>query len=218
MKIEINNYSKTLGNEEILKNINLSFTSGKIYGIVGRNGSGKSILLKSICGFANIKKGEIKIDNKILGQDIEFPNDVGAVLDGAGFLNNLTGFKNLRVLADINGKISDEKIIETMKLVGLESAIKKKYKHYSMGMKQKMAICQAIMEEPKALILDEVFNGLDKESVVEIRKLLIEYRKEGRLIIITSHIIDDINLLCDEVYEINNGEITFIDFSDRKGE
>lgn len=218
MKIEINNYSKTLGKEEILKNINLTFTSGNIYGIVGRNGSGKSILLKSICGFANIKKGSIKIDNKILGKDIEFSNDIGAVLDGAGFLNNLTGFKNLKILADITGKISDEKIIETMKLVGLEGVQKKKYKHYSMGMKQKLAICQAIMEEPQALILDEVFNGLDKESVIEIRQLLKKYKKDKKLVIITSHIIDDINLLCDEVYEINNGEINIINSSDRSCE
>lgn len=207
MKIEIVNYSKKIGGNQILKNINLMLESGKIYGLIGKNGSGKSILLKSICGFANIKEGEIRINNKCLGKDIEFSEDIGAVLDGAGFLNNLSGFKNLKILAEINKKINDDKILDTMKLVGLKGHEKKKYKNYSMGMKQKLAIAQSIMEEQKILILDEIFNGLDKESVEDIKKILKKYKKENRLIVITSHITDDIKGLCDEVYELNDGKL-----------
>lgn len=210
MNINIRNYSKTIKSEVILKNINLEFKCGNIYGIIGRNGSGKSILLKSICGFANIENGEIEIDNKRVGKDIEFPNDIGAILDGAGFLNNMSGFKNLKILASINNKIDDEKIRNVMIKMGLDPNDKKKYKLYSLGMKQKLAICQAIMEDPKILILDEIFNGLDNETVLMVRKLLIDYKKAGKLIIITSHIKEDIDLLCDSVYEINSGEIKLV--------
>ncbi|MGL5615115.1 MAG: ATP-binding cassette domain-containing protein [Sarcina sp.] len=207
MKIEILNYNKTLSNEKILKDISLTFESGHIYGIIGKNGSGKSVLLKSICGFANIKNGQIKIDGKILGKDLEFPERLGAILDGSGFLNNFSGFKNLKLLAEINNLISDNDIKNTMSFMGLDPYSKKKYKHYSMGMKQKLSICQAIMENPEILILDEIFNALDDDTVKILRELLLKYKKENKLIILTSHIKEDISVLCDEVYELTNGSI-----------
>ena len=205
--IQIRNYSKTLNNEKVLENINMTFEYGNIYGVVGKNGSGKSLLLKSICGFANIKEGEIKIDNQILGKDLEFPKNIGAILDGAGFLNNLSGFENLKILASINNQISDNEIYKVMNLLGLDPLSTKKYKVYSLGMKQKLAICQAIMEDSKILILDEVFNALDEDTVVLMRNILKQFRNEGKLIIITSHIKEDIDTLCNQVYQLNNGKI-----------
>ena len=207
MKIEIKEYTKELDHNIILKNINLQLEGGKIYGLIGRNGSGKSILLKSICGLAEINTGEIKINNKILGKDIEFSPDIGAVLDGAGFIPYLSGFKNLKLLASINNKITDEDIRETMKSLLLEPNDNKPYKKYSLGMKHKLALAQALMESPKILILDEPFNAIDNESVKEIRDRLIKYRDKGALILITSHIAEDIILMCDEVFKINNGEL-----------
>lgn len=207
MDIQVKNYSKSIGGELILDNINLNLKGGNIYGIVGRNGSGKSVLLKSICGFAKIVDGEIKIGDKCIGKDIEFSDDIGAILDGAGFLNGITGFKNLKILAQIRGKIDDKKIKEIMIMMGLDPDSKKKYKAYSLGMKQKLALCQAFMEDCKILVLDEVFNGLDAESVKLVRSLLFKYKEDGKLIIVTSHIKDDIDILCDEVYEIADKKI-----------
>ncbi|MEG1410985.1 MAG: ABC transporter ATP-binding protein [Terrisporobacter sp.] len=210
MHIKIINYSKSIKEAEVLKNINVEFHGNKIYGIVGKNGSGKSVLLKSICGLANIDTGEILINNEVLGKDIEFPKDLGAVLDGAGFLPNLSGFKNLKLLASIKNKISDEKIKKCMEHLDLNPNDKKMYKSYSMGMKQKLLIAQAIMEDPKILILDEIFNGLDDDTVNIVRELLLKYKSEGRLIIITSHIKEDIDLLCDKIYKMNNGKMDII--------
>ncbi|MDY3000187.1 ABC transporter ATP-binding protein [Romboutsia timonensis] len=207
MFIKIENYTKRIKNDIILEDINISLAKGKAYGFVGRNGSGKSMLMKSICGMLKIDTGRILIDGKELGKDIECHPSIGALLDGGGFLNNLTGFENLKLLASIRNKITDERIIHTLKIVGLDPKDKKNYKKYSLGMKQKLAIAQAIMEDPDILVLDEPFNSLDSQTVNEMRSLLKQLKENGKTILISSHIDNDIKMICDEIFEIDKGRI-----------
>ena len=212
--IKIENYTQKIKNDIILNDINLHLKENKIYGFVGRNGSGKSILFKGICGLLNISNGKIIIKGKEIGKDIDFYDNLGAVLDGAGFLPNLSSFDNLKLLASIRNKISDSDIKSALNKVGLDPNDKKKYKKYSLGMKQKLALAQAIMENPELLILDEPFNGLDSYSVKDIREMLIDYKKEGKTILISSHIKEDIDILCDEVYELDRGNINKLNIGD----
>lgn len=205
--IEVKNFTKKINKDIILQDINFKLEPGKIYGFIGKNGSGKSILFKSICGLANITEGSIIINKNELGKDIKFYDNLGAVLDGAGFLPNLSGFENLKLLSLINNKISDAEISESISLVGLDPNNKKTYKKYSLGMKQKLSIAQAIMENPDILVLDEPFNALDESSLTHIRELLLQYKNNGKTILISSHMKDDIKLLCDEVYELSNKNI-----------
>lgn len=202
--IEMKNVSKSFKGMILFEDINLSIDKGEIYGIIGHNGSGKSVLFKILCGFSAPNKGEIRIDGKILGRDITFPDNFGVIIDRPGYISNKTGLENLRSLALIQNKISENDIISTMSLVGLQPNAEQKVKDYSLGMKQKLAIAQAIMENQQVLVLDEPFNALDSDSVQHIRELLLQFKKEGRTIILTSHNQDDINLLCDKVYRINN--------------
>ena len=212
--INIANYTQKIKKDIILNDINLHLKENKIYGFVGRNGSGKSILFKGICGLLNISNGKIIIKGKEIGKDIDFYDNLGAVLDGAGFLPNLSSFDNLKLLASIRNKISDSDIKSALNKVGLDPNDKKKYKKYSLGMKQKLALAQAIMENPELLILDEPFNGLDSYSVKDIREMLIDYKKEGKTILISSHIKEDIDILCDEVYELDRGNINKLNIGD----
>ena len=212
--IKIENYTQKIKKDIILNDINLHLKENKIYGFVGRNGSGKSILFKGICGLLNISNGKIIIKGKEIGKDIDFYDNLGAVLDGAGFLPNLSSFDNLKLLASIRNKISDSDIKSALNKVGLDPNDKKKYKKYSLGMKQKLALAQAIMENPELLILDEPFNGLDSYSVKDIREMLIDYKKEGKTILISSHIKEDIDILCDEVYELDRGNINKLNIVD----
>ena len=212
--IKIENYTQKIKKDIILNDINLHLKENKIYGFVGRNGSGKSILFKGICGLLNISNGKIIIKGKEIGKDIDFYDNLGAVLDGAGFLPNLSSFDNLKLLASIRNKISDSDIKSALNKVGLDPNDKKKYKKYSLGMKQKLAFAQAIMENPELLILDEPFNGLDSYSVKDIREMLIDYKKEGKTILISSHIKEDIDILCDEVYELDRGNINKLNIGD----
>lgn len=212
--IKIENYTQKIKKDIILNDINLHLKENKIYGFVGRNGSGKSILFKVICGLLNISNGKIIIKGKEIGKDIDFYDNLGAVLDGAGFLPNLSSFDNLKLLASIRNKISDSDIKSALNKVGLDPNDKKKYKKYSLGMKQKLALAQAIMENPELLILDEPFNGLDSYSVKDIREMLIDYKKEGKTILISSHIKEDIDILCDEVYELDRGNINKLNIGD----
>lgn len=212
--IKIENYTQKIKKDIILNDINLHLKENKIYGFVGRNGSGKSILFKGICGLLNISNGKIIIKGKEIGKDIDFYDNLGAVLDGAGFLPNLSSFDNLKLLASIRNKISDSDIKSALNKVGLDPNNKKKYKKYSLGMKQKLALAQAIMENPELLILDEPFNGLDSYSVKDIREMLIDYKKEGKTILISSHIKEDIDILCDEVYELDRGNINKLNIGD----
>lgn len=205
--ISLENVSKSFKRNILFDNIDLNVEKGKIYGIVGPNGIGKSVLFKMICGFVFPDKGIITVDGLELGKSKRFPQNLGVIIDRPGYIANKTGFQNLKELALIRGKIDDEKISETMKMVGLNPENVEKVKDYSLGMKQKLAIAQAIMEDQQVLILDEPLNALDAESVKKIRMLLLTFKNEGRTILLTSHNQEDIDVLCDSVYRINNYQL-----------
>lgn len=207
MRIEIDGLSKKIGNEIILDDINLEFVGGKIYGLIGRNGSGKSMLLKSICGFIKPDIGTIVVDKIDIYKEHTFPKNTAAVLDQSNYMPDLTGFENLKVLASIQNKIGDDEILSALESVNLISEKDKKFKKYSLGMKQKLAIAQALMESPNIIILDEPFNGLEEESANKIRNVLLNEKKKGKLIIIATHIKEDIDSLCDVLYQMKNGKI-----------
>ncbi|MGZ0084780.1 ABC transporter ATP-binding protein [Caldibacillus thermoamylovorans] len=201
--IQLNQVSKSFKGETILENVNFSAERGKIYGIIGPNGSGKSVFFKLICGFLLPDQGSVIVDGEVLGTNKRFPSDFGIIIDRPGYIAGKTGFENLKALALIRNQIDDDKIKQTMRMVGLNPESPQKVKHYSLGMKQKLAIAQAIMEDQQTLILDEPFNALDADSVETIRHLLRKFREEGRTILLTSHNQEDIDVLCDEVYKIN---------------
>ena len=202
--IELKNVSKSFKGLSLFEDLSVSFEEGKIYGIVGHNGSGKSVLFKMMCGFVFPDHGGVIVNDEELVNNKRFPENFGIIIDKPGFLGDKTGFENLRYLADIQKGITNEEIKETMGKVGLHHTILQKVKNYSLGMKQKLAIAQAIMEDQKTLLLDEPFNGLDVDSVENIRMLLKDLNREGKTIILTSHNNDDIDLLCDHVFRIRN--------------
>ena len=205
--IEITNLSKKFKDKSILNNINISMDKGKVYGFVGRNASGKTVFFKLLCGFLSPTEGRICIDGREIGKDIDFPEDCGVIIENPGFIDNISGIKNLKILADINKKIDENKIRNTIKLVGLDPDDRRSVKNYSLGMKQKLAIAQAIMEDPKILVLDEPMNSLDEESVQIIRDIIIDMKNKGVTVLISSHIKEDIEVLCDEVFKVSNGKI-----------
>lgn len=206
--IECKNVSlKDERRQMLLNDINLSLEKGKIYGIVGRNGSGKTMLFRTICGFWKPTAGENWVDGKRIGKDIEFLQNAGVVIGETNFLGGVSGFDNLMMLAEINNKIQKEQVLEALEEVQLLKDKDKKYRRYSLGMKQKLRLAQAFMEKPEILILDEPFNGLDQESVEHIRELLLKQKEKGVTILIASHIAEDINVLCDEIYEMNLGRV-----------
>ncbi len=207
MKIQIKNVSKSFKKINVLDNINLTFESGKIYGLIGRNGSGKSVLLKMICGFYTPSSGEILFDNVNYIKNKEFPKNVGALIESPSFLPDLTGYQNLELLASIQSKISDNEINDILKKVNLFEEKNKKYSNYSLGMKQKLGVAQALMEDPKIIILDEPFNGIENETAQKLRNLLVEEKKKDKIIILASHIKDDIINLADIVYEFDNNNV-----------
>ncbi len=202
--IELRNISKSYKGLTLFENTSATFEKGKIYGIIGHNGSGKSVLFKMMCGFVFPDQGSIFVNGEELGKNKRFPENFGIIIDKPGYLGDKTGFENLRYLADIQNKISDEKIKEVMEKVGLHHTIKQKVKNYSLGMKQKLAIAQAIMEDQEVLLLDEPFNGLDVDSVENIRSLIMGLNKEGKTIILTSHNNEDIDILCEHVFRVRN--------------
>ncbi|UJW59059.1 ATP-binding cassette domain-containing protein [Bacillus sp. A116_S68] len=205
--IEITNVSKTYKKTTLLDNISLQIEEGKTYGFVGYNGSGKSLLFKAICGLTKIQEGQIIVNNEQIGKDTDFINNAGVIVETPNFIPSLSGIENLRLLAEIQHTISDKEINEALVKVGLESHKDKKVKHYSLGMKQRLRIAQAIMENPKILILDEPFNGLDKDGIEIIHQLLLKEKSLGKTILLTSHHENDIDTLCDVVFEMNNGKI-----------
>ncbi len=207
MKIDIKDYTKTIRKKTILENINLSFESGKIYGLHGRNGSGKTMLLRAICGLILPTEGSVSIDGKIIGKDIEFPNSVGIIIESMSMLPEYSGYDNLKMLAKIKKIATDNDIRTAMNAVGLDPENKKRVGTYSLGMKQKLNIAQAIMEKPELYLLDEPTNALDEGTVNDIRDLLLQLKKNGALIIIASHNKEDLSVLCDEVIKINEGQI-----------
>ncbi len=210
--IEIKNVTKKFGNnaDTALRKINLSVHGSQIVGIIGHNGSVKTILMKCICGFLPIDSGEISVCGKRIGRDIDFPDNIGIIIETPGFLPNFSGFSNLWQLAKIRGKISQEDVRNAIKKVGLNPDDKKHVGRYSLGMRQRLGLAQAIMEDPDLLILDEPMNGLDKESVAEIREYLLELKNRGKTILLTSHSAEDIDLLCDTVYEMDKGVLTVV--------
>ncbi|EFU40544.1 ABC transporter related protein [Paenibacillus vortex V453] len=200
--IHIKNVSKSFKGIQLFENTTVQFEKGKIYGIIGHNGSGKSVLFKMICGFIRPDAGEIIINPAYRDKQSMFPKNFGIVIDRPGYISGITGFENLKRLARIQQLISDQEIRQAMTLVGLDPETKQKVKNYSLGMKQKLALAQAIMENQDVLILDEPFNALDIDSVHSIRQLLLRFKDEGRTIILTSHNQEDINILCDHVFQI----------------
>ena len=205
MQFKIKNLSKDFKKVRVVNNVTVTFNSGNIYGIVGRNGSGKSVFLKLICAFYIPSEGIILQDNFNYIEKNSFPKDTRALIEKPNFISNISGFENLKLLASIQHKITDDKILETLKKVDLYEERNKKYGEYSLGMKQKLGIAQVLMEEPKCLILDEPFNGIDRKSVEKIKKILLEEKNDGKLIIITSHIKEDIETLSDYIYEFDCG-------------
>lgn len=207
-KIEIRHLTKKFKEYRALDDVSLIFEEGKIHGIVGRNGSGKTVLFKCICGFLKLDEGEILVDGKRIGKEIEAPRDVGVIIESPGFLPGYSGFQNLNFLAGIRNKISREDIMEAIRFVGLDPKSRKHVGKYSMGMRQRLGLAQAIMEDPSLLILDEPMNGLDHQGVSDIRKLLLDLKEQGKTILLASHSREDIAVLCDTVTEMDHGKIT----------
>ena len=205
--IEIENLTKTFGTQTVISDISMTLVSGKIYGLVGRNGSGKTVLMKMILGFIKPTSGTIKVNGKQVGKEIDIPDDIGAIIETPGFLPEYSAFQNLKLMAMIRGKITSKRIRETIKLVGLDPDSKKHVGKYSLGMRQRLGIAQAIMEDPQILLLDEPLNGLDNEGVEEMRNVLLKQKDQGKLIIIASHSKEDIDILCDEIFRFDHGKI-----------
>lgn len=203
--IIVENVVKQFGEERVLKNVSHAFEKGKVHGIVGNNGSGKTVMFKCICGFMQPTEGRVLVRGKEIGKDVDFPEHIGIIIETPGFLSFKTGFRNLQILASLNNRIGREEIIRTIERVGLDPAMKKPVSKYSLGMRQRLGIAQAIMEDPDLLILDEPFNGLDKHGVADIRKIIMELKEQGKTILLASHNGEDIRLLCDTVCEMDAG-------------
>lgn len=204
-RIDIRNLSKTIKGTLILDNINVSFTSGTIYGLRGKNGCGKTMLMRCICGLIIPTTGSITIDDQQLHKDIMIPKSIGALIENPAFLPQYTGYKNLKILASLTGNIEDEEIIKALERVGLDPQDKRVYKKYSLGMKQKLGIANAIMGEPDIIVLDEPINALDEDSVKLIKKELLRLSESGKLIIIACHDKEELEYLCDIIYEMKCG-------------
>ena len=203
--IEVQNVVKRFRDQVVLKNVSISFEKGQIHGIVGRNGSGKTVLFKCICGLMHPEEGVILVNGKRVGRDVDMPENIGAIIEAPGFLPNYSGYKNLRFLANIRRKIGKEEILNVLKTVGLDPESRKHVGKYSLGMRQRLGIAQAIMEDPEFLILDEPMNGLDNAGVQDIRALLLELKAQGKTILLASHNHEDIAALCDTVHEMDGG-------------
>ena len=208
--ISVQNVSKSFGQERVLKSVSRDFEKGKIHGIVGNNGSGKTVLMKCICGFLIPDSGSITVNGERVGVDVDFPRDMGLIIETPGFLPNVTGIKNLEILASLNKKIGLEQIAAAIRRVGLDPLMKKPVGKYSLGMRQRLGIAQAIMEDPALLILDEPLNGLDKHGVREMRQLIKGLKEQGKTILLASHNQGDIDELCDTVREMDAGVMTII--------
>lgn len=208
--IEIQNVNKFFGEEHVLKDVSHIFEKGKIHGIVGNNGSGKTVLMKCICGFLKPDSGVIFVNHKQVGLETDFPEDIGIIIETPGFLPHLSGTQNLKILAFLQKKANDYTIRAVLEQVGLDPDMKKPVGKYSLGMRQRLGFAQALMEDPNLLILDEPFNGLDKYGVVHIRNVIKGLRTEGKTVILASHNQVDIDELCDTVCEMDAGILTVV--------
>lgn len=205
--ISVRNVSKSFRESKALDAVSVEFEAGKIHGIIGRNGSGKTVLFKCICGLMYPDSGEIEVEGKRIGKDVDIPQNVGAIIEAPGFLPTFSGYKNLSFLTNINRKIKKEEILQALELVGLGNTGKKHVGKYSLGMRQRLGIAQAIMENPDILVLDEPMNGLDNRGVDDIRALLLSLKEKGKTILLASHNREDIAYLCDTVHEMDGGHI-----------
>ena len=203
--IQVKDVSLTIKKTEILRHVTVEFEKGKIHGLIGRNGSGKTMLMKCICGFVKPTEGTITVNGKQVGKDCDFPDSVGMIIETPGFIPYYSGYKNLKLLADLRKKISEERVKEAMGRVGLDPELKRHVRKYSLGMRQRLGLAQAMMEDPELLILDEPMNGLDKEGVADMRSYLLALKAEGKTILIASHSTEDIAVLCDTVWEMDKG-------------
>ena len=208
--IRVEGVYKRFGTDTVLKDVSRSFERGRIHGIVGNNGCGKTVLMKCICGFLIPDSGSITVNGERVGVDVDFPRDMGLIIETPGFLPNMTGVKNLEILASLNKKIGLEEIAAAIRRVGLDPLMKKPVGKYSLGMRQRLGIAQAIMEDPTLLILDEPLNGLDKHGVREMRQLIKGLKEQGKTILLASHNQGDIDELCDTVCEMDAGVMTMI--------
>ena len=206
--IKVRNVTKTFKEATVLKEVTVSFERGKIYGIIGRNGSGKTVLFKCICGLIPVTQGEITVLGQSIGDGLKVPKGVGAIIETPGFLPNVSGYRNLYYLASLSGKPDRQRIREVINMVGLDPDSRKHVGHYSMGMRQRLGLAQAIMENPEVLILDEPMNGLDNETVESIRAFLLGQKEQGKTIILASHSKEDISQLCDVVYQMDAGVLS----------
>lgn len=203
----IENLCLELKKEQILNGINIEFEKGKIHGLVGRNGSGKTMLMKCICGFVKPTAGTVTVQGKVIGKDRDFPENLGLIIETPGFIPYYSGYRNLKILAEPNGKIKKDDILKVMEYVGIATAAHRRVGKYSLGMRQRLGIAQAIMESPDLLVLDEPFNGLDKAGVEDVRNILLSLKEQGKTIIMASHNGEDIRLLCDTVHEMEKGKL-----------
>lgn len=203
--IVLENVVKKFKDYTALRGISISFEKGKIHGIIGRNGSGKTVMMKCICGLMHPDSGKITVNGKMIGKEVDIANDIGAIIEAPGFLPNYSGYRNLKFLADIKRVIGKQEIISAMKTVGLDPDNRKHVGKYSLGMRQRLGLAQAIMENPRILILDEPMNGLDRKGVEEMREMLISFREQGKTVLLASHNREDIDILCDTVHEMEDG-------------
>lgn len=202
--IVVEHVYKSFGREKVLKDVNMKITPGQIFGVVGNNGSGKTVLMKCICGFMRPDKGRIYVDGRRIGREVDFPESIGVIIETPGFIPHETGYTNLKILAGLKGLIGKNEIRNTLRKVGLNPDMKKPVSKYSLGMRQRLGIAQAIMEDPRVLILDEPFNGLDKHGVEEMRQLLKGLKAQGKSIMLASHNARDIEELCDVVHDMED--------------
>ena len=208
VKIRVENAEKIIKGVRILDVINVNFEQGKIYGLIGRNGSGKTMLLKSICGLTHLSSGTIYVDDQQIGKDVDIAPSLGAIIEVPGFLPNLSGYANLKYLASLRNQIGAVQIRQAIEKVGLDPDSRKPVEKYSLGMRQRLGIAQAIMENPDILLLDEPMNGLDHQGVEDVKTLLKDLRKQGKTIILASHHSEDIDELCDTVYRMDKGQLS----------
>lgn len=205
--IKIENVTKTFKENTVLNNVSINFEKGKIHGLIGRNGSGKTVLMKCICGFIPVTSGSITVRNKVICKK-NTPENIGLIIETPGFLPNYSGYRNLKFLADISGKANKNAIIRSIESVGLDPHSKKHVGKYSLGMRQRLGLAQAIMEDPDLLILDEPMNGLDKDGVKDMRDYLLKLKEQGKTMLIASHSAEDIEILFDTVCEMDKGVLT----------
>ena len=201
-KLIFSHVYKQFGKNTILEDVCMELEPGNIYGFIGPNGSGKTVILKMAAGLLHPTRGSVSLDSRIIGKDIDFPSSMGLLIENPGFLSHYTGLQNLLYLAKIKNEIGKKEVLEAMERVGIVHAADQKTGQYSLGMKQRLAIAQVIMENPNLLILDEPMNGLDQKGIAEIRELLLEQKQQGKLILLASHTREDMRVLCDRIYYI----------------